>query len=60
MLQIKRLSRSKNALRDSLTENVNKETLDQSLAPINARIAELKVKFRRVKVTFKSVSLEWM
>ena len=44
MLQIKRLSSSKDALRDSLTENKNKEVLDQSLAPINARIAEFRNK----------------
>ena len=59
MLQIKRLSSSKDALRDSLTENENKETLNQSLAPINARIAELEIKLQRAKYTYKSVSLEW-
>ena len=59
MLQIKRLSSSKDALRDSLTENENKEVLDQSLAPINARIAELEIKLQRAKNTYKSVSLEW-
>ena len=59
MLQINRLSSSKDALRDSLTENENKETLDQSLAPINARIAELEIKVQRAKDTYKSVSLEW-
>ena len=59
MLQIKRLSSSKDALRDSLTENENKEVLYQSLAPINARIAELEIKVQRAKDTYKSVSLEW-
>ena len=59
MLQIKRLSSSKDALRDSLTENENKETLDQSLAPIIAGIAELETKLQREKDTYKSVSLEW-
>ena len=59
MLQIKRLSSSKDSLRDSLTENENKETLDQSLAPINARIAEFEIKLQRAKDTYKSVSLEW-
>ena len=59
MLQINRLSSSKDSLRDSLMENENKETLDQSLVPINARIAELEIKLQRAKVTYKSVSLEW-
>ena len=59
MLQIKRLSSSKDALRDSLTENENKEILDQSLVPINARIADLEIKLLRAKDTYKSVSLEW-
>ena len=59
MLQIERLSSSKDALKDSLTENENKETLDQSLAPINARIAELEIKLQRARDTYKSVSLEW-
>ena len=59
MLQIKRLSSSKDSLRDSLTENENKETLEQSIAPINARIAELEIKLQRAKDTYKCVSLEW-
>ena len=59
MLQIKRLSSSKDSLRDSLTENENKEILNQSLAPINAGIAELEMKLQRAKYTYKSVSLEW-
>ena len=59
MLLIKRLSSSKDALRDSLVENENKEVLDQSLAPINARIAELEIKLQRAKYTYKSVSLDW-
>ena len=59
MLQIKRLLSSKDSLRDSLTENENKETLNQSLAPINARIAEFEIKLQRAKDTYKSVSLEW-
>ena len=59
MLQIKRLLSSKDALRDSLTENVNKEILHQLLPPINARIAELEIKLQKAKDTYKSVSLEW-
>ena len=59
MLQIKRLSNSKDALRDFLTEKENKEILNQSLAPIIAGIAELEMKLQRAKDTYKSVSLEW-
>ena len=57
--QIKQLSVSKDALRDTLTGNENKEFLDQSLAPIYARIKELETKLQRAKDTYKRVSLEW-
>ena len=57
--QIKQLSVSKDALRETLTENENKEILDQSLAPIDARIKELETNFQIAKDTYKSVSLEW-
>ena len=57
--QIKQLSVSKDALRETLTGNDNKETLDQSLAPIDARIKELKTNLQRARDTYKRVSLEW-
>ena len=57
--QIQQLSVSKDALRDTLTGNENKEFLDQSLAPIYARIKELETKLQRAKDTYKRVSLEW-
>ena len=58
-LQIKQLSISKDALRDTLTENENKEILDQNLTSIDVRIAELQTKLQRAKDSYKSVSLEW-
>ena len=57
--QIKQLSVSEDALRDTLTGNENKEFLNQSLAPIDARIKELETKLQRAKDTYKRVSLEW-
>ena len=57
--QIKQLSTSKVALRDTLTDNENKEFLDNQLANIEARIAELITKLRTAKYSYKSVSLEW-
>ena len=57
--QIKQLSVSKDALRETLTENENKEILKQSLAPIDARIKELETSLQRAKDTYKRVSLEW-
>ena len=57
--KIKQLSVSKDALRETLTENENKEILDQSLAPIDARIKELETNLQRAKDTYKRVSLEW-
>ena len=57
--RIQQLSISKVALRDTLTDNENKEFLDNQLAIIDARIAELNAKLRTAKDTYKSVSLEW-
>ena len=57
--QIKQLSVSKDALRETLTENENKEILDQSLAPIDACIKKLETSLQRAKDTYKRVSLEW-
>ena len=57
--QIKQLSVSKDALRDTLTGNENKLILDQSLAPIDARIKELETNLQRAKYTYRSVSLGW-
>ena len=59
VLQIKELSESMDALRKTIKGNENKQILDQSLAPIDARIAELNTKLRTAKDTYKSVSLEW-
>ena len=57
--QIKQLSVSKDVLRDTLKENENKLILDQSLAPIDARIKELETNLQRAKDTYRRVSLEW-
>ena len=57
--QIKQLSVSKDALRETLTENENKEILDQNIASIDARIKKLEASLQIAKDTYKSVSLEW-
>ena len=57
--QIKQLTVSMDALRETLKGNENKEILDQSLAPIDARIKKLKTNLQRAKDTYKRVSLEW-
>ena len=57
--QIKQLSVCEDILRDTLTENENREFLDQSLASINARIKVLRNKLQRDKDTYNSISLEW-
>ena len=57
--QIKQLSVSKDALRETLKGNENKEVLDQSLAPIDARIKKLEASLQIAKDTYKRVSLEW-
>ena len=57
--QIKELNLSKDALMNALTGNKNKEVLEKSTAPINARILELERKLLNVKDTYKSVTLEW-
>ena len=58
-LQIKELSNSKEGFRDALRGNENKEFLENQLANIDARIAQLQTKLRTAKDTYKSVSLEW-
>ena len=57
--QINELSISMEALRNTLKGNDNKLILDQSVAPIDARIEELKTKLQTVRDTYRSVSLEW-
>ena len=57
--QIRQLSDSKDALMTSLKGNENTEILNQSLAPINARIREFENRLLTAKDTYKSVSLEW-
>ena len=57
--QITELSESKDALRKTIKGNENKLILDQSLAPIDARIKELETNLQRAKDTYKRVSLEW-
>ena len=57
--QIKQLSVSKDALRETLTENENKEFLDQNIASIDTRIKKLEISLQRAKDTYKRVSLEW-
>ena len=57
--QLKQLSFSKEALRDTLTGNENKEILNQNLNSINAHILELETKLQILKDTYRSVSLEW-
>ena len=57
--QIKQLSVSKDALRETLKGNENKEFLNQSLARIDALIKHLETKLQRAKDTYKRVSLEW-
>ena len=53
------MSVSKDALRETLKGNENKLVLNQSLAPIDARIKELETKLQRAKDTYERVSLEW-
>ena len=57
--QIKQLLISKDALKDTLTENENKEFLDLNLASIDARVKELEIKFQTTRDTYRSVSLVW-
>ena len=57
--RMQQLSISKVGLRDTLTDNENKEFLENQLANIDARIAELNTKLQTAKDTYKSVSLEW-
>ena len=57
--QIKQLNISKDALKNTLTGNENKDILDQSLANIDTRIDLLKQKLHTAKDTYKSVTLKW-
>ena len=57
--QIQQLSVSKDALRDTLKGNENKEFLNQSLALIDVRIKEIETNLQRAKDTYKGVSFEW-
>ena len=57
--QIKQMSVSKDALRETLTENENKEILDQNIASIDACIKKLETNLQRARDTYKRVSLEW-
>ena len=53
--RMQQLSISKVGLRDTLTDNENKEFLDNQVANIDARIAELNTKLQTAKDTYKSV-----
>ena len=53
--RMQQLSISKVGLRDTLTDNENKEFLENQLANIDARIAELNTKLQTAKDTYKSV-----
>ena len=57
--QIKQLNLSKDALKNTLTGNENKDILDQSLTNIDTRIDVLKQKLHTAKDTYKSVTLKW-
>ena len=57
--QIEQLNISKDALKNTLTGNENKDILDQSLANIDTRIDLLKQKLHTAKDTYKSVTLKW-
>ena len=57
--QIKQLSDTIGDLFISLKGNENIEILHQSVVPIHARIHNLEEKHKKIKSTFKIVSLEW-
>ena len=57
--QIKQLYISKDALRETLIGNENKEILDHNLVSTDLRIKELETNLQRAKDTYRSVSLEW-
>ena len=57
--QIKQLSDTIGDLFISLKGNENIEILHQSVVPIHARIHNLEEKHKKIKSTFKRVSLEW-
>ena len=55
--QMKELSISKKALRESLKANENQAIFEGSVAPIDARIKELETKLQTIKDTYGSVAL---
>ena len=57
--KIKQMNITKDNLIATLKENENREMLEQSLAPIDARINELEAKLQTAKDTYKSVLFEW-
>ena len=57
--QIKQLSDTIGDLFISLKGNENIEILHQSVVPIHARIHDLEEKHKKIKSTFKRVTLEW-
>ena len=57
--QIKQLSDTIGDLFISLKGNENIKTLHQSVVPIHARIHDLEEKHKKIKSTYKRVSLEW-
>ena len=57
--KIKQMNITKDNLIATLKENENKEMLDQSMAPINARINELEAKLQNAKDTYKTMLFEW-
>ena len=57
--QIKQLSDTISDLFISLKGNENIEILHQSVVPIHARIHDLEERHKKIKSTFKRVSLEW-
>ena len=58
-IRIEKLNLSKDLLTKTLTDNLDREVLEKSTAPIDASILELERKLQNVKDTYKSVTLEW-
>ena len=57
--QIDQLRRTKEQTECNITENANQETLKLSVAPLNARIAELESQLERNRSRLKEVELKW-
>ena len=57
--KLKQMNLTKDNLVATLKENENKEMLDQSIAPIDARISELKAKLQNAKDTYKTMLFQW-